>query len=187
MAIAAGKRRDRGDLEEAQRQFETVLAICSRVHGPTHLETLLITQHLAGTLQAQGKLEEARELEERVLQEMIRLFGAGHRYTLLSAGNLAHIKDALGDRVGASQLRRSIEQEGMTRMILSEPSTNSDKGETIAQMLEARGDHKAVLRELERVVAARAQNFGPLHPMTKAAEAELAAKRKAMEEKGQGD
>ena len=87
-----------GDLEEARRLQEHIVAYAGETWGEDGRDALRALNNLAGTVAAQGDLLTARELLEQALREMSRLFGEDDSDSLAAMGNLASVLWQLGER-----------------------------------------------------------------------------------------
>jgi Flp pilus assembly protein TadD len=83
---------NQGDLDEARRLLEQVLAARRLVLGEEHPDTLTAMQNLAVALHNQGDLEEARKLQRQVLAILRRVLGEEHPTTLAAMNCLAQMK-----------------------------------------------------------------------------------------------
>ena len=78
-----------GDFPAAQPHLERCLAICRRVLGEKHPDTLFAVNNLAGLYVAQGQYALAEPLFVQTLDVRRRVLGEEHPNTLLSMSNLA--------------------------------------------------------------------------------------------------
>ncbi|KAJ3474208.1 hypothetical protein NLG97_g9944 [Lecanicillium saksenae] len=81
----------RGELSEAEYQYETLEHQQEEVLGPAHAETVGTIQTLAYTLLRMGKAQDAHVLYRRVYLSYQNTFGQGHPMTLGSLDDLANI------------------------------------------------------------------------------------------------
>jgi hypothetical protein len=86
------------------------LAICRRLLGDEHPDTLTVLLNLAQTMCAQNDLIGARKLQERVVMVRRRVLGEEHPGTLNSMNILAQTLRAQGDLAGA----RTLEGQAVT-------------------------------------------------------------------------
>ena len=72
----------RGQYREAEPLWKSVLAMCERVLGPEHPDTLSSLNNLAVLYEDQGKYEQAEPLYQRALATRERVLGPEHPDTL---------------------------------------------------------------------------------------------------------
>jgi tetratricopeptide (TPR) repeat protein len=81
----------RGQFWEAEPLWKSVLAMCERVLGPEHPDTLSTVNNLATLYTDQGKYEQAEPLFQRVLAGRERVLGPEHPSTFSTVNNLAEL------------------------------------------------------------------------------------------------
>jgi tetratricopeptide (TPR) repeat protein len=79
----------RGQYREVEPLWKSRLAICERVLGPEHPDTLNIVNNLALLYRRQGKYEQAEQLFQRALETREWVLGPEHPDTLSTVNNLA--------------------------------------------------------------------------------------------------
>ena len=150
---------------DARGLQETVLAVCRRVLGEEHPDTLTSMSNLAETLRAQGDLPRARGLQESVLAVRRRVLGEEHPDTLTSMNNLAGTLRAQGDLPGARGLQETV--LAVCRRVLGEehPDTLTSMN-NLAESLVDQGDLPGARGLQETVLAVFCRVLGEEHPST---------------------
>lgn len=100
-----------GELEEAEKILQSVLAYFRRSSGEESIDTMRTKSNLAAVLSKLGdadSLQKARQLQEEIVPLLERKVGATHRFTLITKDNLAMTVKALGDVQATRQLQEEI-------------------------------------------------------------------------------
>ncbi len=109
-----------GNLELAEAIETSVLAASRRVHGDSHMTTLLARQTLIGIWYEQGRVAEAIAGTREVLDATIAVLGPDHRDSILVQGNLGRM---LVDEGRADEGARLLgEAAGRALSVLGESS-----------------------------------------------------------------
>ena len=85
----AGVVHDQGRYEEAERLFQKLVDIRTRVLGEENLATLKVLRDLAGTLVQLGRGQDATRIYQRILEAQKRQLRPNHPDTLLTMNELA--------------------------------------------------------------------------------------------------
>ncbi|PVF92027.1 FabD/lysophospholipase-like protein, partial [Serendipita vermifera] len=85
-----------GRLKEAEKIQREVLAMCHKIHGERHPDTIKASNNLALTYWSLGKLQEAEELQIKVLEMRQEILGEQHPDTIMASNNLAATYADLG-------------------------------------------------------------------------------------------
>ena len=99
---------DAGRQEEALKLREQVLALCRKVLGPEHPDTLRAMNNLAISYDVAGRRDEALKLREEVLALRRKVIGPEHPDTLRAMNNLAISYADAGRRDEALKLREEV-------------------------------------------------------------------------------
>jgi cellulose biosynthesis protein BcsQ/tetratricopeptide (TPR) repeat protein len=78
----------RGDFEGSRELADQARQRWTAMLGPDHLQTLLVSQHLADALWWLGRLDEARALRQETFDRMREVLGPDHELTLMTANGL---------------------------------------------------------------------------------------------------
>ena len=153
------------DYPAARTRMEKALALCRRILGDEHPNTLTSMNNLAETLASQGDLAGARTLQELALAVRRRMLGNEHPDTLTSMNNLAGTLWAQDDLAAARALQEQV--LAVSRRVLGDkhPNTLSSMN-NLAATLKAQGDLAAARRLEELVLTVRRHVLGDEHPDT---------------------
>ncbi len=91
-----------GDHAAGEQLCREILAGMSRVVGPEHLDTLVLTTSLGTLLRLQRKYAEAAQVERGLVGTLRRVLGDNHPRTVEAAANLRMSTRALASFVGPS-------------------------------------------------------------------------------------
>jgi tetratricopeptide (TPR) repeat protein len=91
----------RGQYREAEPLWKSLLAICERVLGPEHPETLSTVNNLAALYHVQGKYEQAAPLYQRALATLERVLGPEHPTTTRVRENYTKLLEKMKQKTKA--------------------------------------------------------------------------------------
>ncbi len=137
----AGVLRDRGQLEDAEREYREVYAARQRIQGPDHTDTLGTRERLAGVLRDRGQLEDAEREYREVYAARQRIQGPEHTMTVDTRERLAGV---LRDRGQLEDAEREYREVYAARQRIQGPDHTNTLG--------TRGNLAAVLLERGRRV-----------------------------------
>ncbi len=155
----------RGQYWEAEPLRKSVLAICERVLGPEHPDTLSSLNNLAILYHEQGKFELAEPLYQRALEGRERVLGPEHSDTLGALNNLAVLYNVQGKFELAEPLyQRALE----TRERVLGPEHPDTLGylNNLAILYRNQGKFELAEPLYQRALATRERVLGPEHPDT---------------------
>ena len=154
-----------GRRDEALKLREEVLALCRKVNGPEHPDTLGAMHNLAVSYDDAGRRDEALKLREQVLALRRKVNGPEHPDTLAAMNNLASSYDEAGRQDEALKLRE--EAVALRRKVLGpeHPDTLMAMNNLAISYDEA-GRREEALKLREEVLALRRKVLGPEHPDT---------------------
>jgi tetratricopeptide (TPR) repeat protein len=92
-----------GDLDEAQRDYERVLAIRRRLLGPEHPLVAHALANLSIVRRLSGRLDESLAQVQEALAIMTRTYGPAHPDVAFEIGLLAQVLSDRGDVAGARE------------------------------------------------------------------------------------
>ncbi len=93
----------RGQFWETEPLWNSLLAMCERVLGPEHPDTLSTINNLAALYQVQGKYEQAEPLYQRALTTFERVLGANHPNTIKVRNNYANLLQKMKQKTKAAR------------------------------------------------------------------------------------
>ena len=96
----------RGHYNAANTLAEQALALCEKILGKEHPDTLASMSNLAGVLDSQGKYGEAEEMNQQTLELRERVLGKEHPDTLTSMSNLAGVLGRQGKYGEAEEMHQ---------------------------------------------------------------------------------
>jgi tetratricopeptide (TPR) repeat protein len=164
--IRAGQSRDAARLRGAAIAYWRDMAAAStRLLGPGHAQTLLVSDHLAAAEGTVGRLGAAVEVHERTLADREWALGAGHPDTLAARGNLAHAYQQAGRLRDALPLYERTLADRERAQGPSHPDTLTARG-NLAQAYQEAGLLKEAITLYERTLAGRERTQGRDHPDT---------------------
>eukprot|EP00729_Bicosta_minor_P020795 gene20795-biopygen13417 len=151
---------------EAEMVLRKVLALCQRLFGAEHQNTLAAAHNLAECLRHQRKFEEAIKLFKSILRSQRRVFGMEHRSTLYTKSALATALQENGQFEEAEKMFRTT-LKTMKRVLPKNDAYILTALNNFAGLLDARlrkhAEADAMYRE---VLTIRLQVLGPEHPQT---------------------
>lgn len=95
-----------GELAKSQAQYERVLELMLRVHGPEHRQTMQARRNVAGVLADRGKHDEAEKLSLQIVADCTKLYGADDFDTAMAGMELGRIYQETGRWPEAEPLLR---------------------------------------------------------------------------------
>jgi tetratricopeptide (TPR) repeat protein len=154
--------REGGNVNEARREFESILSAASSQFGPDHPETIRARIGLGRTLREMGDLSASQQELEIALEEANRVLGAQHPDSLLARLNLAVAlrKQEVFDRA-ADEYETTL--EGWRHQFGSSDLTTLDIQYEMAEMARERGDVDEALNILDRVLPIVDSVYGKSH------------------------
>ena len=114
--------------EAAIAYWRDMAAASTRLLGPGHAQTLLVSDHLAAAEGTVGRLGAAVEVHERTLADREWALGAGHPDTLAARGNLAHAYQQAGRLNEAVQQYERALADGERYLGPDHPMTQTVRG-----------------------------------------------------------
>ncbi|GLW33018.1 FxSxx-COOH system tetratricopeptide repeat protein [Actinoplanes regularis] len=157
--------RDLGRFSDAQRLLSQVLSSSTKVHSPTHTQTLQIARVLAVTLRKLGDLEQAHVLTRDIRPKLERRLGRTHPETLACLNDLANVQSALGDDEAALRTASTALRQYGTRLGPDHPSSLACEN-NVAIFKRRLGDHAGAREISEHVIRRFRDLLGPDHPYT---------------------
>jgi tetratricopeptide (TPR) repeat protein len=153
--------------------WQTMAAVCTRLLGPGHPQSVLAGGLLADAYAAAGRPAEALNAAEALLTERERTLGPQHPDTVSSRVSVARSLRAAGRLPEAIAL---FEQVALEQERLLGPAGRDTVAarEQLAEAYSAAGMHAESLRMYEQSLAASERELGPLHAATMTARAALA-------------
>ncbi len=97
-----------GSLDEAERVQRELAADRGSRLGETHPRTVIVRQHLAGTLTELGRFDEALTLLDEVLRLGAETWGADHPYMLSTRNSIASLHIRRGEHEAAAAVAESV-------------------------------------------------------------------------------
>jgi tetratricopeptide (TPR) repeat protein len=155
----------RGQYWEAEPFGKKYLAICERVLGPEHPDTLGSLSILAILYVGQGKYEQAEPFSQRALEASERILGPEHPSTLDSLNNLAELYREQGKFEQAEPLY----QRALTtseRVLGPEHPDTLRPLSNLALLYTVQDKYEQAEPLYQRVLTTREQMLGPEHPDT---------------------
>jgi tetratricopeptide (TPR) repeat protein len=141
-----------GQVKDAVRLLEQVVAIRERVLAEDHPDRLASQGALASAYQASGQVKEALQLREYVTKIRERVLAEDHPERLASQGNLASAYQANGQVKDAVQLLEHV--VAIHKRVLAEDHPDRLASQhSLAIAYQANGQVKDAVRLLEHVVA----------------------------------
>jgi tetratricopeptide (TPR) repeat protein len=154
---------EKGDLVEARRVHERVLAIRENSPGSDHPDTALTLHNLALVLKQQEDLTAARHLYERALAIREKFLGASHPHTAKTLNNLARVLHESGDLSAARTLcERALDIR--TKVLDPDDPDIAESLNNLAFLLQDLGDHTQVPALFDRALAIWEKAHGSDHP-----------------------
>eukprot|EP00729_Bicosta_minor_P008640 gene8640-biopygen8186 len=155
-----------GKYSEAEMVYRKVLALCQRLYGAEHRNTLETAHQLAVSLRYQHKFEEAIKLHKNTLRSQRRVLGMEHKRTLGTKSDLATALQENGQLEEAEKMFRTT-LKTMKRVL----PKNDDCILTIlnnfaALLNDELGKHAEAEAMYRGVLAIQLQILGPEHPRT---------------------
>ena len=155
----------RGQYRESEPLFQQALAMCERVLGPEHPDTLNILNSLAVLYVDQGKYEQVEPLYQRALEASERVLGPEHPDTLGSLNNLALLYDVQGKYEQAEPLyQRALET--YERVLGPEHPDTLSSLNNLAALYQSQGKYEQAEPLYQRALEACERVLGPEHPNT---------------------
>ena len=150
----------------AQAHYEAAIAICARLKGPEHLQTLHLMRKLSLLYLAQGKLDEGEKMARKALEICKRVRGPEHEDTLNAMNVLGLAVRASGKTQEAEKLFREI-MEISRRVFGPEDSITITAMANLALILQDEKGHEDEVEAMERqVLEIQKRELGPTHPQT---------------------
>jgi tetratricopeptide (TPR) repeat protein len=153
----------RGQYKEAEPLWNSALAMCERVLGPEHPNTLTSLNNLAALYRSQGKYEQAEPLYQRALAGRQRVLGPEHPNTLNIVNNLANLYQNQGKYEQAEPLY----QRALTtyeRVLGPEHPDTAQCLNNLAELYRNQGKYEQAEPLYQRALATRERVLGPEHP-----------------------
>jgi tetratricopeptide (TPR) repeat protein len=155
----------RGQFWEAEPLWNSALAMCERVLGPEHPETLSSLNSLAVLYQNQGKYERAAPLYQRALTTRERVLGPEYPDTTQTLYNLANLYQNQGKYERAEPLyQRAL--EASERVLGPEHPDTLNILNNLAELYRNQGKYEQAEPLIQRALATRERVLGPEHPDT---------------------
>jgi tetratricopeptide (TPR) repeat protein len=154
-----------GQFWEAEPLWNSVLAICERVLGPEHPDTLSSLNSLAELYRNQGKYELAAPLFQRALATYERVLGPEHPDTLGTVNNLA----VLYRSQGKDELAEPLYQRMLAtyeRVLGPEHPNTLNTVNNLANLYQNQGKYEQAAPLYQRALAIYEQKLGADHPDT---------------------
>jgi tetratricopeptide (TPR) repeat protein len=163
-----------GQVKEAVRLLEQVVAIQEQVLAEDHPSRLVSQSVLASAYQANGQVKEAMELLEQVVAIYKRVLAEDHPSRLASQHNLASAYQANGQVKEAVRLLEQV--VAIQEQVLAEdhPSRLASQS-MLASAYQANGQAKEAVQLLEQVVAIYKRVLAEDHPDRLASQHNLAS------------
>lgn len=153
----------RGELSDAEYQYETLEHEQEETLGPAHAETVGTVQMLASTLDRLGKAQEAQMLYRRAYLSYQATFGQEHPMTLSSLDDLANISKAVFAIDDAETLyQKSIDIKSHS-LGPRHPRT-ALAIQNLASIDDLRGRYAAARAKYEKALDAMLPTLGRAHP-----------------------
>ncbi len=153
----------RGELTDAEYQYETLEHEQEETLGPAHAETVGTVQMLASTLDRLGKSQEAQMLYRRVYLSYQTTFGQDHPMTLSSLDDLADISKAVFAIDDAESLyQKSIDIK--SRSLGPRHPRTALAIQNLASIDDLRGRYAAARAKYEKALDAMLPTLGRAHP-----------------------
>ncbi len=153
--------------------WRELAGVSQRVLGPSHPDTLMVSQQLADAYLAAGRAAEACQWFQWIVSDRVRVLGPDHPATIAARRSLGH---AL---VAANQLR-----EGLTLLERANVDYERVRGpdhidtlngrDELAAAYHAAGQFPNAIRLYQRTLADRERMQGPQHPDTMTTRQKLA-------------
>jgi tetratricopeptide (TPR) repeat protein len=155
----------RGQYGEAEPLWNSTLAMCERVLGPEHPDTMSSLNNLANLYADQGKYEQAEPLFQRALVTREFLLGPEHSHTLSSLNNLAVLYADQGKHEQAEPLYQ-LALETYEQVLGPEHPNTLSTVNNLANLYRNREKYEQAEPLYQRALAARERVLGPEHPDT---------------------
>jgi tetratricopeptide (TPR) repeat protein len=155
----------RGQYRETEPLWNSALAMCERVLGPEHPDTLNMINNLAALYWSQGKYEQAEPLIQRALEASERVLGPEHPDTLYIVNNLALLYGNQGKYEQAEPLyQRAL--EASERVLGPEHPDTLRILNNLASLYTNQGKYEQAEPLYQRALETRERSLGPEHPNT---------------------
>jgi len=155
----------RGQFWEAEPLWKSCQAICERVLGPEHPDTLSTVNNLAVLYDDQGKYEQAEPLYQRALEASERVLGLEHPDTLSTVNNLANLYADQGKYEQAEPLyQRALETR--ERVLGPEHPDKLLTVNNLAAFYHDQGKDEQAEPLYQRALTSLVRVLGPEHPDT---------------------
>ncbi len=155
----------RGQYREAEPFLKSALAMCERVLGPEHSETLSSLNNLALLYANQGKYELAEPLFQRALETRKRVLGLEHPDTLGTVNNLAILYRNQGKYEEAEPLyQRALETR--ERVLGLEHPDTAQTLNNLANLYSVQGKYELAGPLYQRALETYERVLGLEHPDT---------------------
>ncbi len=168
----ASSLRECGRFNEAGELLDEALELAARIRGVRHPDYLRTLVASAAVLHQRGELVEAKERYDHAVALQREVLGDDHPQTQVSINNLALLLAELGDFDRAIQLLGQLSKGGQP--------TRAPELTILGHILLDSGDPAAAASLFEKVHTLALEEFGPNHPRTAEALANLASSRLAM-------
>ena len=154
-----------GKYVEAERIHRQELAICERVLGKEHRDTLSSMDNLAQVLRRQGRYIEAEQIQQQTLELDKKVLGPEHPDTLACMDGLARLLRKQGKYVEAERLHRQTLELDKKVLGPEDPGTlRSMDGLGLALWRQSKFVEAEQINRLTLEV--RGNLYGPEHPAT---------------------
>ena len=155
----------RGQYRETEPLWNSALAMCERVLGPEHPETLSTVNNLAELYRNQGKYELAGPLYQRALEARERVLGSEHPDTLSTVNSLAILYSVQGKHELAESLfQRALETR--ERVLGPEHPDTLSSLNNLAILYHDQGKYEQAEPLYRRALTNYERVLGPEHPTT---------------------
>lgn len=151
----------RGDLDQAQRTLERVVAVRERAFGPDHPDTATAWHNLGGLLRERGSYREAASLLERAITVREKSLGDKSPEVVMTLGLLSVVRQNQGNFASArAHLERALAIEESRG-----PSPNLAYAlSNLGSLHLALGEFASALPLFQRAMAIREKELGAGHP-----------------------
>jgi tetratricopeptide (TPR) repeat protein len=166
-----------GDHDEAARLAARARASFEEKLGPTHPQTLEVSQRLGFYLWGLGRYEEASRINQLTLQRVVQVAGADSEETFPLQTNIVTDLRAQGDFAAAIKLSNDIYHKS-SRMFGEEDPETLSAAYQHALSLRLSGEYQAAAELDEETLRRSIEVLGPDHPKTLSANAALIIDRR---------